>query len=140
MIDFTKFFPKQFRQKLFPGFSQKIFPAYAMNARFAIFQKCRIAHFTRIPVSTPYLMQPTLDPSPYQPYFLRSPIVTVSQSGFKTGSIWILGGRIRARFGLRFQKSSKNRYFRNRTILNGSNNAGSVGKSFLKQADLALQK
>jgi hypothetical protein len=113
----------------FPGISQKIFPAHAMNARFAIFQKCRIAHFTRIPVSTPYLMQPTLDPSPYQPYFLRSPIVTVSQSGFKTGSIWILGGRIRARFGLRFQKSSKNRYFRNRTILNGSNNAGFVGKS-----------
>jgi hypothetical protein len=38
MIDFTKFFPKQFYRKFFPGLSQKIFPAHAMNARFAIFQ------------------------------------------------------------------------------------------------------
>ena len=67
-------------------------------------------------------------------------MVTVSQSGFNMGSDLVLTGRIRARFGPRFQKSSKNRYFRNRTILNGSNNAGSVGKSFQKQANLALQK
>ena len=96
--------------------------------------------FRRIPASTPDLIQPTLDPSPYWPYFLRSPMVTVSQSGFNMGSDLVLTGRIRARFGPRFQKSSKNRYFRNRTILNGSNNAGSVGISFQKQANLALQK
>ena len=85
-------------------------------------------------------MQPTLNPSPYQPYSLWSPLVTVSQSGFNMGSVWILEGEIRARFGLRFQKSSKNRYFRNRTIFNGSDNVGSVGKSSRKQANLALQK
>jgi len=45
MIDFPRFFPKQFHRKFFPGSSQKIFPANAMNARFAIFQKCRIAPF-----------------------------------------------------------------------------------------------
>jgi len=56
----TKFFPKQFPQKLFPKLSQKIFPAHAMNARFAIFRKCRIASFARIPASTPRFMQPTL--------------------------------------------------------------------------------
>ena len=66
--------------------------------------------------------------------------MTVGQSGFNMGSDWVLTGRIRARFGLRFQKSSKNRYFRNRTIFNGFDSAGSVGKSFLKQANLALQK
>ncbi len=52
MINLIRFFPKQFPQK----FSLP----HAMNARFAIFQKCRIAHFARIPASTPNLMQPTL--------------------------------------------------------------------------------
>ena len=125
--------------KFFPGLSQKIFPAFATKVRFAIFQKCRIAPFTRIPASAPYLIQPTLNPCPYQPYSLLSPIMTVSQSGFNMGSDWVLTGRIRAHFGLRSQKSSKNRYFRNLTILNGSNRAGSVGKSFLKRANVALQ-
>ena len=40
--------------QIFPKtFSQKIFPAHAMNTRFAIFQKCRIAPFARIPASEP---------------------------------------------------------------------------------------
>jgi len=45
IIHFTRFFPKQFPQKFFPGLSQKNFPAHTINARFAIFQKCRIASF-----------------------------------------------------------------------------------------------
>jgi len=53
-------FPKTISPKIFPELSQKIFPAHAMNPRFAIFQKCRIAHFARIPASKPHLMQPTL--------------------------------------------------------------------------------
>jgi hypothetical protein len=65
MINFSNYFPKQIPQKLFPGFSQKIFPAHATNARFAIFQKCRIAPFARIPASNPYLTQPTLNISPF---------------------------------------------------------------------------
>ena len=52
-------FPKTISPENFPGFSQKIFPAHAMNARFAIFQKRRIAPFARIPATSPYLMQPT---------------------------------------------------------------------------------
>ena len=51
MIDFTKFFPKQFHRKFFPGLSQKIYPAHATITRFAIFQKCRIASFARMPAS-----------------------------------------------------------------------------------------
>ena len=52
-------FPKTISPENFPGFSQKIFSAHAMNARFAIFQKRRIAPFARIPATSPYLMQPT---------------------------------------------------------------------------------
>ena len=52
-------FPKQFRQKFFPEFSQKIFPAHATPTQSAIFPKCRIASFARIPASN-HLMQPTL--------------------------------------------------------------------------------
>jgi len=45
--------PKQIHRKFFQGFSQNNFPAHATNARFAIFQKCRIAPFARIPASKP---------------------------------------------------------------------------------------
>ena len=47
MINFTKFFPKQFSRKFFPELSQKTFPIIAMKVRFAIFRKCRIAPFAR---------------------------------------------------------------------------------------------
>jgi len=47
IIPFTRFFPKQFHRKFFPGLSQNIFPANATIAQFAIFQKCRIAPFAR---------------------------------------------------------------------------------------------
>jgi len=67
LIHSPKFFLKQFHRKLFPELSQNIFPAFATNTRFAIFQKYRIADFARIPASNPNIMQPTLNPSPYQP-------------------------------------------------------------------------
>jgi len=66
LIHSPKFFLKQFHRKLFPELSQNIFPAFATNTRFAIFQKYRIADFARIPASNPNIMQPTLNPSPYQ--------------------------------------------------------------------------
>ena len=81
MIDFTRFFPIQFPQKFFPGFPQKIFPANATIARFAIFQKCCIASFARIPASHPNLMQPTLNPSSYQPapFFPAGPVPIIKK-------------------------------------------------------------
>jgi len=69
MIHFTKFFTKQFHRKFFPGLSQKIFPTNATNARFAIFQKSRIAPFARIPASNPHFMQPTLKNEKNTPSF-----------------------------------------------------------------------
>jgi len=56
MTDFTRFFPKQFHRKFFSELSPKIFPAHAMNARFVIFQKCRIAPFARFlhPIPTSF--------------------------------------------------------------------------------------
>ena len=135
-----RIFPKTISPEIFPGIFTKNFSGTRDDCTVRDFPKMPHRTFRHIPASNFNLIQPTQNPSPYQPYFLRSLIVTVSQSGFNMGSDWVLIERIRARFGLRFQKSSKNRYFRNRTIFNGSNSAGSVGKSFLKRANLALQK
>jgi len=83
IIRFTGFFPKQFCQKFFPGFSRKIFseffskfflaftPKYFSGTRnnppVRDFPKTPHRTFRWIPASTPHLMQPTLNPSSYQP-------------------------------------------------------------------------
>jgi len=85
IIHSTKFFPKQFRQKFSPGLSQKIFPAHAMNARFAIFRKCRIAPFARIPVSNPRLMDADPESKPVSASPLLPIHLTSALSGFKAG-------------------------------------------------------
>jgi len=60
-------FPKTILPEIFPGTFTKYFSGTRDAHPVHDFPNCRIAPFAKIPASRPHLMQPTPDPSPYQP-------------------------------------------------------------------------
>jgi len=60
-------FPKTISPEIFPGIFTKNLSGKRDERTIRDFQKCRIAPFARIPASSPRVMKPILNPSPYQP-------------------------------------------------------------------------
>ena len=60
MIDFNKFFPKQFHRKFFPELSPKNLSVKRNNRPVRDFPKLPHRTFRRIPASKPNVMKPTL--------------------------------------------------------------------------------